>query len=783
MKKRFLSILLTLCMVLTLLPAVAFAATLCPWRDVTGSAMIYWARSVYALLEASDGTIYAGTWGDGVWAYNGTVWSNVTGSAMTVGAHSVVALLEAGDGKIYAGTDDGVWTYNGKGWSDITSSAMTGYAGEVNALLEASDGTIYAGTSNGVWAYNGTGWSDVSGSAMDSWARTVFTLLEASDGTIYAGTRSNNVWAYNGTAWSIAGSATNSPGNNVLVLLEASDGTIYAGTQGNGVCTYNGTTWSNITGSDMMTKARFVHSLLETSDGTIYAGAASGSADGNGVWEYDGTNWSDVTGSAMTGAARRVRSMLQTSDGTIYAGTSSGGVWMTAVPVAAIGSTLYPSLKAAIADVGQKQTITLLRDITDSPMIDLNSAPSSTAEYTLDLGNYTITGNQISILSFSDAKTVNLTANAGGGVTNTRVGYRAIFVDHPNAVLNIKHGTYTGEYSAMRCIKGQVIITAGVFNGGTRALIEEAGATISLAPGSVATPAKSAWSTAAKVTVTGAISTAPSITTTSLPKGVVGSAYSQTLTAAGSTPITWTISSGALPNGLSLTGNTISGTPATAGSYTFTVKAANGTSPDATQTLTIVIESAKPGADSWENPFTDVNEEHWFYADVQYVYENGLFSGTSATTFSPTMPMTRGMVVTVLGRIAGININDYSGASFDDVNTTQYYAPYVKWAAEMGIVSGVGNNKFAPDANIRRQDIAAILYRYAEKTGITLPKVATAITFSDDANISGYAKEAVAAMQRAGIINGKPGNIFDPNGIATRAEVAAMLHRFAETVK
>ena len=780
MKKRLLAILLTFCMVFTLLPTAVFAATLSPWRDVTGSAMIYWARSVYALLEAGDGTIYAGTWGDGVWAYNGTVWSKVTDSAMPAAAHSVYALLETGDGKIYAGTDDGVWTYKGTTWSNITSSAMTGYAGEVNALLEASDGTIYAGTSDGVWAYNGTGWSDVSGSAMNSRDRTVFALLEASDGTIYAGTRNRNVWAYNGTAWSIVGSSTDSA---VRVLLEAGDGTIYAGTQGSGVWAYKGTEWSDITNSAMTDSARFVYSLLEASDGTIYAGATSGSIAGNGVWAYDGTSWSDVTDSAMTEAARRVRSLLQTSDGTIYAGTNGGGVWMTTVPVAAIGSTLYPSLKAAIADVGHKQTITLLRNITDSPMIDLNSAPSSTTEYTLDLGNYTITGNQISILSFSDAKTVNLTAGAGGGVTNTRVGYRAIFVDHLNAVLNIKQGTYTGEYSAVRCIKGQVTITAGVFNGGTRALIEEAGATISLAPGSVATPAKSAWSTAAKVTVTGAINTAPSITTTSLPKGVVGTAYSRNLEATGSTPITWTISSGALPNGLSLTGNTISGTPTTAGSYTFTVKAANGTSPDATQNLIIVIEPANPGIGGWENPFTDVNEGHWFYADVRYVYENGLFSGTSATTFSPQMPMTRGMVVTVLGRLAGIDVTHYGGTSFDDVNTTQYYAPYVKWASEKGIVSGTGDNKFAPNTNISRQDLAVILYRYTGIMGIALPETTAAITFNDDANISSYAKEAVSAIQKAGIINGKPDNLFDPKGNATRAEVAAILHRFAEVAK
>ena len=139
--------------------------------------------------------------------------------------------------------------------------------------------------------------------------------------------------------------------------------------------------------------------------------------------------------------------------------------------------------------------------------------------------------------------------------------------------------------------------------------------------------------------------------------------------------------------------------------------------------------------------------------------------------------------MTVLGRLAGIDPADYSGASFSDVNTAQWYAPYAKWAAEMGIVSGVGNNNFAPDANISRQDLAVILYNYANVMGITLPETADAIDFNDGSDIAGYASAAVAAMQKAGIINGKPGGIFDPQGIATRAEVAAMLHRFCEAVK
>ena len=198
-------------------------------------------------------------------------------------------------------------------------------------------------------------------------------------------------------------------------------------------------------------------------------------------------------------------------------------------------------------------------------------------------------------------------------------------------------------------------------------------------------------------------------------------------------------------------------------------------------TLTInITETQEP---QWVNPFTDVKADDWFYADVEYVHRNGLYTGTTLTTFSPNDPMTRGMIVTVLGRLAGIDADDYSGASFNDVDTAQYYAPYIKWASMNGIVNGVGDNKFNPDGNISRQDLATILMRYAQFKSVTLPNLVPKINFKDAGDIAAYAVSAVDTIQRAGIINGKPGEIFDPLGNATRAEVAAMLHRYSETIK
>ena len=182
-------------------------------------------------------------------------------------------------------------------------------------------------------------------------------------------------------------------------------------------------------------------------------------------------------------------------------------------------------------------------------------------------------------------------------------------------------------------------------------------------------------------------------------------------------------------------------------------------------------------------PFVDVNPNDWYFDAVAYVYFEGFFSGTSPTTFSPNLPITRGMVVTVLGRLAGIDAANYSGGSFDDVDTEMYYAPYIKWAAELGIVKGIGENKFAPDANVIRQDLAVILNNYAEKMGLTLKQTLQNVVFVDSGDIADYAADEVANMARVGVIFGRPGNVFDPKANATRAEVAAVLHRFVAALQ
>jgi hypothetical protein len=201
------------------------------------------------------------------------------------------------------------------------------------------------------------------------------------------------------------------------------------------------------------------------------------------------------------------------------------------------------------------------------------------------------------------------------------------------------------------------------------------------------------------------------------------------------------------------------------------------TTPVAISTLPAVIPP-----DALRNPFTDVNEGDWFYGDVNYAYTNGLFTGTSATTFSPNASMTRGMLVTVLGRLHGVNSAEFTGSSFDDVSAAQYYAPYIEWAKSNGIVLGVGGNLFAPDAIITRQDLAVIIIRYTEYAKLVFPTTLMLVMFADGGDIADYADNAIQTLVNGGILNGKPGNMFDPKGNATRAEVAAVLHRFADQI-
>ena len=179
------------------------------------------------------------------------------------------------------------------------------------------------------------------------------------------------------------------------------------------------------------------------------------------------------------------------------------------------------------------------------------------------------------------------------------------------------------------------------------------------------------------------------------------------------------------------------------------------------------------------NPFTDVSEKDWFYSDVMFVYENGLMLGTSKTLFSPHGTATRGMMATILWRMEGSPAPKGKN-SFTDVEAEKWYADAITWTAENGIFAGYGKDKFGPDDPITREQLAAIFYRYADYKGYDLTVKGNLDKFKDADKITDYAKTAMQWAVGSGLVKGKSGNLLDPQGTATRAEIAAMLHRFIE---
>ena len=179
-------------------------------------------------------------------------------------------------------------------------------------------------------------------------------------------------------------------------------------------------------------------------------------------------------------------------------------------------------------------------------------------------------------------------------------------------------------------------------------------------------------------------------------------------------------------------------------------------------------------------PFTDVRETDWFYDDVVFAYENGLFSGTTATTFSPYAPMTRAMLVTVLYRLEGEPaVTGRSG--FSDVTIGSYYEAAVTWAADNGIVNGTSATTFSPSENVTREQMAAILCRYAQYKQYGTSASASLNAFSDAAAVSTYAKAPLSWAVAEKLVNGTDGKLL-PRASATRAQVAAILHRFVENI-
>ena len=214
-------------------------------------------------------------------------------------------------------------------------------------------------------------------------------------------------------------------------------------------------------------------------------------------------------------------------------------------------------------------------------------------------------------------------------------------------------------------------------------------------------------------------------------------------------------------------GDAVAVTEQADGTYTFTM-------PNGQVTVTVTFEQAPL-------PFPDVTEGDWFYDAVRYAYENGLMDGVGDNLFAPNSETTRAQLVTILHRLAG-EPEPGGDSGFADVETGTWYTDAVAWAAENGIVNGVSDTEFAPGDDITREQLAAILYRYAACQGYDVSQRADLSGFGDASSISDYAQEALSWAHAQGLVLGFEDGSLRPQGTASRAQIAAVLMRFLAAV-
>lgn len=185
----------------------------------------------------------------------------------------------------------------------------------------------------------------------------------------------------------------------------------------------------------------------------------------------------------------------------------------------------------------------------------------------------------------------------------------------------------------------------------------------------------------------------------------------------------------------------------------------------------------------FENPFTDVPDDAWFANGVLYCFNKGLMTGTSDTTFSPNAPFTRAMFVTVLAKVDGADTSAYTGSSFGDVPSGQWFSRAVEWAVQNGFTTGTGNGCFSPNAPITRETLAQFLYNYSMKKGYDVSAPSRLDDFSDASSVSDWAKNAVNWAVARGLISGTTASTVSPKMTASRAQVALIIAKYVKTAE
>ena len=197
------------------------------------------------------------------------------------------------------------------------------------------------------------------------------------------------------------------------------------------------------------------------------------------------------------------------------------------------------------------------------------------------------------------------------------------------------------------------------------------------------------------------------------------------------------------------------------------------------------VETKAPAIVDSSKKFTDIKAGKWYTNAVNYAYSYGFIEGVSKTEFGLNQPVTRGMFITILARIAGVDTssaaNKAATTKFTDVKTGKFYTAAIKWASENGVVNGLTETTFGPNAAIERQQLCVMIVNFAKYMGVKLEASKPAINFVDGAKFAKYAKSAIATCQMANIVSGYavPGGFeFRPKNTATRGEAAQILYKF-----
>ena len=232
---------------------------------------------------------------------------------------------------------------------------------------------------------------------------------------------------------------------------------------------------------------------------------------------------------------------------------------------------------------------------------------------------------------------------------------------------------------------------------------------------------------------------------------------------------------------------TLTFTNAATKSYTFKVSGAKVTDKNYETTkiadFPIRIYVACNGKNCPSKSYKDVDQTQWYHNAVDYVLGNDLMKGTGKTTFSPDATLTRGMVVTVLGRAAGVKTSDYTGTSFSDVKAGSWYAPYVQWASKQGLVKGYEDGTFKPEQNVTREEMVTMLFRCWQSEGNTWKTdVAALNAYKDSAKVSSWALPAMRWAAANGVVNGVGDSMLEPQGQATRAQFAKIIMVYLENL-